>query len=72
MALEAIYNYKMDAGQELSAVSLSWGLDERRTDPNEMKLTDKWMGALLIRVCRPCWKAWWRVAFQEVWTCMGD
>ena len=50
MALEAIYNYKMPAGQELSAVSLSWGLDEAETDPREMDATDKWMGALLEKV----------------------
>ena len=50
MALEAIYNYQMPAGQELSAVSLSWGLDEAETDPDEMDAADKWMGALLEKV----------------------
>ena len=50
MALEAIYKYQMPSGQQLSAVSLSWGLDEARTDPREMKETDKWLAALLEKV----------------------
>lgn len=52
MALETIYNYKMPAGQELSAVSLSWGLDEAETDPREMVETDEWMHALLEKLCK--------------------
>ena len=43
----------MPAGQELSAVSLSWGLDEAQTDPREMEAADKWMGALLEKVWNP-------------------
>ena len=41
MALEAIYNYQMPAGQELSAVSLSWGADERKSRP---KIGDRVFG----------------------------
>ena len=50
MALEAIYNYEMAPGQILSAVSLSWGLDELETDPREMQATDMWMSKLLEKV----------------------
>lgn len=53
MALEAINSYKMPEGQELSAVSLSWGLDEQRTGRAEMELTDKWLSALLEKACQP-------------------
>lgn len=52
LALEAINSYKMPEGQELSAVSLSWGLDERKSRP-EMEDTDKWLSALLDKACQP-------------------
>ena len=51
MALEAICNYEMPPGQELSAVSLSWGLPEAEMNPREMETTDAWMRALLEKVC---------------------
>ena len=53
LALEAINSYEMPEGQELSAVSLSWGLDERRTGREEAEETDKWLSALLDKACRP-------------------
>ena len=72
MALEAIYNYKMPAGQELSAVSLSWGLDEAQTDPREMDAADKWMGALLEKVRSLPARSWRRslmAALDVICTC---
>lgn len=53
VALEAVYNYlaKLPPGEELSAVSLSWGKDEARTTRAEADECDKWMKALLEKVC---------------------
>ncbi len=53
VALEAVYNYleKLPPGEELSAVSLSWGKDEGRTDQAEADECDKWMKRLLEKVC---------------------
>ena len=53
VALEAINSYTMPEGQELSAVSLSWGLDEHKTGRGDMEDTDKWLSALLDKARQP-------------------
>ena len=55
VALEAVYNYlpKLPPGEELSAVSLSWGKDEVRTSQEEADACDKWIKALLDKVASP-------------------
>ena len=50
LALQAVLDYEPPDGGRMSAVSYSWGLDERNTDPNEMEGCDKLMKALLDKV----------------------
>jgi hypothetical protein len=50
LALQAVLDYKPPDGGRVSAVSYSWGLDERNTDRSEMQACDKLMKALLDKV----------------------
>ncbi|EIE19960.1 subtilisin-like protein [Coccomyxa subellipsoidea C-169] len=46
-SLKKLLTYKLPDGGQLSAVSYSWGLDERNNDPADMKACDSLMEQLL-------------------------
>lgn len=52
LALQAVLDYEPPDGGSVSAVSYSWGLDERNTDRSEMDACDELMKALLDKVRR--------------------
>ncbi len=46
-SLKKLLTYKLPDGGQLSAVSYSWGLDERNNDPADMEACDLLMEQLL-------------------------